>query len=68
LIKEKCASSGDKVFTLGVGNDCDKKLIKQCAQAGRGAYFFVSDSNLTELRSKVIDALSKSNEPQLEDC
>jgi hypothetical protein len=28
----------------------------------------VSDSNLTELRSKVIDALQKSNEPQLEDC
>ena len=57
LIKNNCANSGDKVFSLGVGNDCDKKLIKQSAEAGKGTCYFVSDSNLNELRSKVIDAL-----------
>ena len=57
MIKEKCADSGDKVFSFGVGNDCDSRLIKQSAEAGKGACYFVSDSNLSELRSKVIDAL-----------
>ena len=28
MIKEKCANSGDKVFSFGVGDDCDKNLIK----------------------------------------
>lgn len=63
LIKKNCNNSGDKVFSFGVGNDCDKNLIKKSAEAGQGACYFVSDSNLTELRSKIIDALQKSNEP-----
>ncbi len=57
LIREKCATSGDRVFSFGVGDDCDKNLIRQSAEAGKGTCYFASDSNLSELRSKVIDAL-----------
>jgi hypothetical protein len=34
LITNKCLNSGDKVFSFGVGNDCDKELIKKSAEAG----------------------------------
>jgi hypothetical protein len=38
------------------------------AEAGGGNYNFASDSNLSVLKSKVIDALSKASEPALSGC
>jgi hypothetical protein len=31
------------VFSFGIGNDCDKKLIKNSASAGKGFDYYVSD-------------------------
>lgn len=57
-----------RVFTFGVGNDCDKSLVKEIAVAGHGSHNFASDTNLSVLKTKVIDALSKAQEPALNNC
>jgi len=58
LIKYHCDPNDlQRVFTFGVGNDCDKKLVKNCAEYGKGSYSFAEDSNLNVLKAKVIDAL-----------
>ncbi len=56
------------MFSFGVGDDCDKDLIKDSAEAGKGNSYFVSDINLVDLRSNIIDALQKSSEPLLKSC
>ena len=63
-----CDRNGDRVFAFGVGDDCDKELIENSADAGKGNSYFVSDNNLADLRSYVIDALQKSSEPLLKNC
>jgi hypothetical protein len=68
LINENCDRNGDRVFSFGVGGDCDKQLIKDSAEAGKGSFYFVSDNNLVDLRSNVIDALQKSSEPLFQNC
>lgn len=71
LVKGYCNQKGNdnfRVFTFGVGNDCDKSLVKEIANAGHGSYNFCSDSNLSVLKSKIIDALSKAQEPALSNC
>lgn len=56
------------MFTFGVGDDCDKQLVKKCAEFGKGSYSFAEDSNLNVLKAKVIDALQKASDPSLADC
>jgi hypothetical protein len=54
LVKEKCQCSvndNQRVFSFGIGNDCDKTLIKQMAEAGGGSYSFAADSNLSVLKT-----------------
>jgi len=57
-----------RVFTFGVGNDCDKSLVKEIAEAGHGSHYFAADTNLSVLKTKVIDALAKAQEPALSNC
>jgi hypothetical protein len=58
LVKERCSLNDDqRVFTFGVGDDCDKELVESCAKNGNGCHNFASDANLSILKSKVIDAL-----------
>ena len=56
------------MFTFGVGNDCDKSLVKEIAEAGHGSYNFAADANLNVLKTKVIDALAKAQDPALNNC
>lgn len=56
-----------RVFTFGIGNDCDKKLVKESAEVGRGINYLVEDSrNMELLKTKIIDALLKAMEPALD--
>ena len=71
LVGSYCNQKGNdnfRVFTFGVGDDCDKSLVKEIAIAGHGSYNFAADTNLSVLKTKVIDALSKAQEPALSNC
>ena len=53
-----------RVFTFGIGKDCDKKLVKESAEVGRGINYLIEDSNdMILLKTKIIDALQKAMEP-----
>lgn len=54
-----------RVFTFGLGSDCDKYLVTNVARAGRGTYTIVNDG-ASDLNGQVIRALSKAMEPSLE--
>lgn len=45
-----------RVFTFGLGNDCDRDLCERVAQAGRGSCSLVRDGAV-DLNAKVIKAL-----------
>jgi len=69
MVKRYCKEKDDaKVFTFGIGNDCDRQLVKEVAEAGGGSYNFATDADLSVLKSKVIDALSQASEPALIGC
>ena len=55
-----------RVFSFGLGSGCDKHLVKQVAQAGRGSHTIVEDG-CSELNGLVINALSNAMEPSLKD-
>ena len=56
-----------RVFTFGIGRDCDKKLVEESAQVGRGINYLVEDSkDMDLLKTKIIDALQKAMEPALD--
>jgi len=52
------------VFSFGLGDDCDKWLVRNVARAGRGTATLVRDNDPT-LNGKVIRALSNAMEPSL---
>jgi len=58
LIK-KNASSTTRVHTFGVGNGADEALIKRCAFAGFGQYYFIY--NESEIEEKVIKCLTNTH-------
>jgi hypothetical protein len=58
LVKAKSISTKTKVHTFGVGNGADERLIKGCALAGVGNFYFIY--NDSEIERKVIDSLCKS--------
>jgi len=56
-----------RIHTFGIGGDCDRQLIKDTAEAGRGtASFAVNESD--NLSGLVISALKKSMVKSLKDC
>ena len=56
-----------RVFTFGIGKDCDKKLVKESAEVGRGINYLIEDSkDMILLKTKIIDALQKAMEPAFE--
>ena len=52
------------MFSFGLGDDCDKWLVRNVARAGRGTATIVKDNDPT-LNGKVIRALSSAMEPSL---
>lgn len=66
----ECASKARdevRVHTFGIGDDCDKQLVKRTAIAGRGSYSFVGNHD-QNLEGVVVQALKKSVEASLKDC
>jgi hypothetical protein len=58
LIREKCSDSDDvRVFSFGIGDDCDLNLVKNAAKEGRGSYKIVTGDEISTLKAQVIDAL-----------
>lgn len=47
-----------RVHTFGVGQGASTELVKKCAVAGKGHYFFIQQP--TEIEKKVMEALSKN--------
>lgn len=56
-----------RIHTFGIGNECDKQLIKETASAGRGTSSFAA-SKEDDLSSLVITALRKSMVKSLTQC
>ena len=57
-------NSSIRVFTFGLGHDCDKQMVKDVAAAGRGTSTLVGDND-PNLNGLVIKALSNAMEPSL---
>lgn len=55
------------MHSFGIGNDCDRNLVKGSAKAGRGSYSFVRDGE-KELNKLVVKSLARSIEPSLQGC
>lgn len=69
LIKNKCSKADDvKVFSFGMGEDCERTLITESAKNGKGQSYFVENDDETEIKEQVIDALKKASEPALINC
>ena len=56
-------SSKFRVHALGIGNDFDEVLIKQCGKLGKGSSSFVKD--IEKINSVVIDTLNKALRPYI---
>lgn len=58
LIVDKCSKADDtKVFSFGMGTNCDRDLITQSAKDGKGKSYFVFNDDTVEMKEQVIDAL-----------
>ena len=53
-----------RVFSFGLGDGCDKNLVKQSAKAGRGTSTIVEDND-PNLNGLVIRALATAMEPSM---
>ena len=56
-----------RVFTFGIGNDCDRDLVTRVAKAGRGSHNLVKDGQ-DNLKAVVVKALAHASQPSLKDC
>ena len=69
LIKTHCNKDGkNKVFSFGIGSGASRDLVSGSSEAGNGLSYYTKDSDLTFLKSQVIDALQKASEPALIGC
>jgi uncharacterized protein YegL len=53
------------INTFGIGNDCDQRFVEQIAEEGEGACVLLQTNEVNQLRSKVIEILSKTIQPSL---
>ena len=69
LIRKHCNGKRDiKLFTFGVGDQADQYLVEKSALAGRGDFYILKNSNIEELRLKVVDSLQRATDPYMEGC
>jgi hypothetical protein len=52
-----------RVHTFGIGSGVSTALVKDCAEAGNGLFFFIDKAE--EIEKKVIEALSLNSVPYL---
>lgn len=72
--KEKCFNlmreqkHGDAlIHTFGIGDDCDEQFCMEIAELGKGSCVTLKTTDISQLRSKVVETLSKSIQPSLTD-
>jgi hypothetical protein len=58
----------NRVFTFGIGNDCDKNMVHVAAKHGRGKCFLVGDNMTKMLNSSVVRSIECAFEPSLKNC
>ena len=66
-VAQKGTSEDDRIFVIGLGNECDTRMIVNLARAGRGIHYVVRD-NERNLNSRVINQLSKAMEQYLREA
>lgn len=66
LAKKAADSSNCRIHTFGVGSDCSVDLVSRVARAGRGTCSLVVENK--DLRSIVVKALARADEPQYSHC
>ena len=67
LIKDQVPVCNAKVFSFGIGNYVDKKMVSDAAEHGRGKSYFISNLSVS-LKSSVINALNKATYPSCKNC
>jgi hypothetical protein len=55
------------IHTFGVGNDCDQRFCQRLAEAGDGVCEIIKTDEVSLLRAKVIETLSKTLQPSLKE-
>jgi uncharacterized protein YegL len=60
------ANNQARIFSIGIGNGCSEKFIKQIAEQGRGKSLLLVDKD-PEMQSKIIGLLQESLSPALSD-
>ncbi|CDW75216.1 UNKNOWN [Stylonychia lemnae] len=55
-----------RIHTIGVGLDCDVKLVRKCAILGRGSFSMAAQNK--DLKSMVITALTRAKDPTYSNC
>ena len=59
MVGRNCKYS--RVHTIGIGNGCSEKLIKECAQKGKGSHIFINEKD--DSSEKIIQLLTDSLSP-----
>ena len=62
------STDSNRVFTFGIGNDCDKNMVHVAAKNGRGKCFLVGDNMTKMLNSSVVRSIECAFEPSLKNC
>ena len=57
-----------KVFTFGISDYCDKRLVTESAKGGNGTCTLVGNEEMSMLKEKVVDALRKAGVPSMQGC
>eukprot|EP00347_Sterkiella_histriomuscorum_P014110 403362133 len=55
-----------RIHTIGIGRDCDVRLVQSVAKAGRGSCSLVPENS--NLKSIVIQALTRAQDPSYSNC
>ena len=66
LAKKAAEDHGCRIHTIGIGSICSVKLVSDVARVGLGTCSLVRESK--DLRSIVIQALARAQEPQYSNC
>lgn len=57
-----------KLHTFGLSNDCDRFLVAQLAEKGRGTASFIRDHELNMVKEVVLKVLRRSDLNSMENC
>jgi hypothetical protein len=68
-IKDYCeVNKHTKVFSFGISDECDKEMVKNCAEYGNGSYQLIGDQEMSIIKEKVMLSLKRASVPSMQDC